>query len=421
MLVVDHPDRARGLAPASFDVAVIAGALERTEWDRWLLQQVRRALKPGAPLLLAVPNLWSLTSPADILDLAGRSIRELSRRMTASSRPGTSPPARRFRGRRYRSNGLRAMLERLGYDVESIEGARFGATWTVHARANARGILGGTVPLGPCAEQSAAFERDHADYLRTRDRWLVRNPSAAPDSVETLDPAAYAGSDVLALAPHPDDEVIGCGGTLLALARAGARVHCVQATDGSDGWALRELPDTARRTIRMDEARAVAAAAGFASFECWDADNRAFRADDAWASRLADLLVRLRPCLVFTPFLADAHADHFTVNAVLAEAIPRAGDAVASTRVLGYEVWSLVPPSVVCDVTAERERQEALLWIYESGMKVDDFVELCERRNYWRSCTLLGRPGYAEAFHSVDARAYPALVRAYQASPTASV
>jgi hypothetical protein len=40
---------------------------------------------------------------------------------------------------------------------------------------------------------------------------------------------------------------------------------CVQATDGSDGWALRALPEAERKEVRLAEARAVAQAAGSAS------------------------------------------------------------------------------------------------------------------------------------------------------------
>src|SRR6185503_16153016 len=58
--------------PGTFEAAVVIDALERFEWDRWLLQQVRRALVPGAPLLLEARNLWSLASPLDALGLAGR-------------------------------------------------------------------------------------------------------------------------------------------------------------------------------------------------------------------------------------------------------------------------------------------------------------------------------------------------------------
>jgi len=407
----------------SFAAAALVDALERTEWDRWLLQQVRRALVPGAPVAVIAPNVWSLASPRDALELAGRIGREVGTRAGRGLAPAGAPiPPRPFRGRKYRGGPLRAMLERVGLEVERWDGGRLGHDWRIVARVGSRGVLGGSAPLAPCAEHGSEFEREHAGFMRARDAWAARHPEAVPPSAERLDPAAFEGANVVVLAPHPDDDVIGSGGTLLRLVRAGARVTCVQATDGSDGWALRDRPDAERRAIRLGEARAVARAAGFAEIDCWEADNRAFARTDALVERLAALLTRLAPRLIFTPFLTDVHADHLTLNAILADAIPRAGAALVDCRVLGYEVWSLAPAGVVCDVAEVREEYEALLWTYESGMKVDDFVEMCERRNYYNACRLLGAPGYAEAFHSCAAAAYPALARdAYQTRPTASV
>jgi LmbE family N-acetylglucosaminyl deacetylase len=42
-----------------------------------------------------------------------------------------------------------------------------------------------------------------------------------------------AGQTILVFAPHPDDEVIACGGTILKRVDAGCRVHICFATDGS--------------------------------------------------------------------------------------------------------------------------------------------------------------------------------------------
>jgi hypothetical protein len=50
---------------------------------------------------------------------------------------------------------------------------------------------------------------------------------------------------VLALAPHPDDAEIYCGGTLAKLAAEGATVHIVVATDGSKGSFIEESGDLA--------------------------------------------------------------------------------------------------------------------------------------------------------------------------------
>jgi LmbE family N-acetylglucosaminyl deacetylase len=284
-------------------------------------------------------------------------------------------------------------------------------------------VLGGLVPLGSCAEHIPAFEQENAGAVAAREDWIRANPRHAPTGPpEPLDPKAYAGATVMVLSPHPDDEIIGCGGTILKLARAGCRIVCVQATDGSDGWALRNLPEAERREVRLTEARAVAQAAGIRETDYWREDNRAFRASEAMVVRLAELFTRFEPRLIFTPFLNDPHRDHRTLNAIAAGALVAAGDAIDHARVLGYEVWTLAPAAVVCDVTDVREEQEALLRMYENAMKVDDFLDLCERRNYYNACRLLGRAGFAEVFHACSVADYPTLVtQAYQRSPTASV
>lgn len=426
---VAPPATPLGVEAASYDAAILVDALEHMEWDRWLLQQVRRALVSDAPLLLQARNLWSLATPWDAISLAGRIGGVFARQATLRLAPPASDaplPNRPFRGRKYRGRPLCAMLERLGFEVESCTGGGTSAVWHIRARARDRGVLGGSVPLTPCAEHMAAFEQENAEFVEKRQAWVSAHPRQAPGAVEVLDPHAYAGATAIVLAPHPDDEVIGCGGTILRLARAGCRVVCVQATDGSDGWALRDLPDAKRREVRLVESRAVATLAGIKETDFWREDNRAFRASDAMISRLAGLFRRLEPRLVFTPFLTDSHRDHLTLNAIAAGAMLASGDALDGARVLGYEVWALAPASVVCDVTEVREEQEDLLRLYENAMRVDDFVDLCERRNYYNACRYLGRSGYAEVFHACSIADYPALVtqayqETYQRSPTASV
>lgn len=306
------------------------------------------------------------------------------------------------------------MLERIGFEIESCAGGGAGRTWRIVASARER--------EQDCDTLVAEFERENAAFLEARSAWLRAHPAQAPARTESLDPARYAGKTALVLSPHPDDEIVGPGGTLLRLTDAGCRVVIVQATDGSDGWSVRALPEEEKRTVRLDEAKNVAMAAGFRDVDWWRESNRAFRASDAMIARLAALVKKHEPALVFTPFLADAHRDHRTLNAILAGAILASGDALANARILGYEVWSLAPPSIACDVTDVRERQESLLRTYELAMRVDDFIDLCGRRNAYHACTLFHRKGSYEVFHAADPAEYPDLVaHAYQRSPTASV
>ena len=411
------------------DAALVAGGIESVEWDRWVLQQVRERLRPGSPLVLVVPNLGSLASVGDAWWLAGRVLHEavakLRRRLGAGPVVDSAP----FGGRRYTAARVRTVLDRAGFELASLEphgaglvspavalglrqAARFSRHWVARGRSRPADPLGGRVPLPSGEEHVRTFERDQARFVEGRDAWAARHPEAVAGEVRELDPRAYAGSCVLVFAPHPDDEIIGCGGTMLRLIDAGARVVSVQATDGSDSAALRDAPEEVRRAVRIEEARAVAAAAGIQETVFWRADNRAFRMTDALVGQAAELLVKHRPRLVFTTFLTDLHPDHLTLNRILARAIERAGTAIDESLVLGYEVWSLASPSLLCDVTEVRARQEELLWRYATAMKVDDFVDLCERRNRYNAVRLLGRAAYAEVFHTTPARAYPALVDA---------
>lgn len=398
-------------APSAFDAAVVVGILEEYEWDRWVLQQVASALRIGGLLVLRVPNFWGLATPQDASWVGRRVAAELARRL---GRIGGRAPAggdSPFEGRRYRASQLRALLKRLGYDQGELVSERSGREWLVTAKKSGRGVAGGAVPLADCASHCTQYEQANARTLQIRDQWARVHARFVSEGLAELDPAEWRGRAVLALSPHPDDEIVGAGGTLLRLVRAGARVTLIQATDGSDSWALRRAPNDVRRTVRMAEARAVAQAAGIERLIEWREDNRSFQRTDALVERLAGLLRELAPALVFTPFLTDAHGDHRTLNRILADALERYPESVAATRVLGYEVWGSAAPALFCDVTEVREEQEALLFQYPTGMKVDDFVELCEHRNYYNACKLLGRAGYAEVFHAAPATDYPGLVR----------
>src|SRR5262249_12397475 len=107
------------LPPASVDLVLVTGALERTPWDRWTLQLAHRAMRDGARLILVAPNFLGLATPGAVGFLAARLAREgrLRRR-----RPrGLPPPRARSRGRRYRRADLRAMPDALGFAARACE------------------------------------------------------------------------------------------------------------------------------------------------------------------------------------------------------------------------------------------------------------------------------------------------------------
>src|SRR3954464_9289178 len=75
-----------------------------------------------------------------------------------------------------------------------------------------------------------------------------------------FEPQDLRGERLLVLAPHPDDEVIGCGGLVAQHLREQRAVRVVVATDGAEAEAV---PDrNAYRELREEESRAALALLG---------------------------------------------------------------------------------------------------------------------------------------------------------------
>jgi N-acetylglucosamine malate deacetylase 1 len=186
-------------------------------------------------------------------------------------------------------------------------------------------------------------------------------------------------SRVLVLAAHPDDEVLGMGGTIALHATVrGDEVRIVCVTDGSST----QYPgDTALRERKNDEARRAARELGVEDYLHLDLpDMRLDTIPHVEVNRVVEEHVRdFRPELVYTPH-PDVNQDHralFDSVAVATRPIP----AQPVLRVLTYAPTSSTEwtpaarnwfvPNWFVDVTETIERKLAAFACYET-----------ERRDY---------------------------------------
>lgn len=161
----------------------------------------------------------------------------------------------------------------------------------------------------------------------------------AMHSVLAREPAgAFLRARTLVFAPHQDDEVLGCGGTLLRKIEAGAAVQIAFMTDGSASH--RGLVGPAElAALRREEALAAARALGVPSDRVTFLD---FPDDDLGRHRGRAVAAAQRvigsfgPQDVMVPHARDRLPDHVATYDVVTEALRSLGLRV---RLLEYPVW----------------------------------------------------------------------------------
>ena len=238
------------------------------------------------------------------------------------------------------------------------------------------------------------FRRLHASHLAGRFRDLrawSRYVAVRPEPV----PQARAA---LVIAPHPDDESIGCGGTVALMTAAGASVAVVYTTNGARGTADRSVATAeAARALaarRAEEARAACALLGVRDVLFLEGEDSQLHHRADLADRLRGLLERNRYDTVFMPWPYDGHVDHRSSFEFGRRALRRTTPPPA---VWLYEVWSPLVPNAAVDVSPALDVKRRAIACHVSQLEAIDYVELGMALSRYRSGL---RPGAAgvEAF-----------------------
>jgi len=149
---------------------------------------------------------------------------------------------------------------------------------------------------------------------------------------------AMSRASCLVVAPHPDDETLGCGVSIMRKRETGTQVTVVIVSDGAAAEPA-YLPAAELVALRKDEARRAGSRLGLrpADIRFLDVpDTKVGEHVEEVADRLADLIRELEPEQLLIPTSCEGHPDHDATNAAAIEAVKRAG---FGGQVLEYGVW----------------------------------------------------------------------------------
>jgi LmbE family N-acetylglucosaminyl deacetylase len=203
---------------------------------------------------------------------------------------------------------------------------------------------------------------------------------------------------VLVIAPHPDDESIGCGGTLCKHTANGDHVVAVFLTSGELG--LKHLSSAEAWKIREQEARTATRILGLA-------ETHFLRGPD-WtlADHISKIAADLRPImkgelpdLVYLPHPREWHPDHKAALPIVREALD--GTKLPTPILRAYEVWTPNPEyDQVENITSVMPRKMRAIRAHRSQLKDLAYDRAAHGLNEYRGA-LSGRCRFAEVFQAL--------------------
>jgi len=212
---------------------------------------------------------------------------------------------------------------------------------------------------------------------------------------------------ILAIAVHPDDESLGCGGTLLKHKAAGDAIYWLIVTSMKEEYGFEKGVIEARRK----EIEKVSSLYGFDGV--YDLDFSTMQLDTIPYSRLigsiSDVFREVEPNIVYLPFKSDVHTDH-QIAFKAAYSCTKTFRCPSIKKIVMMETLSeteFVPstkedgfiPNMFVDITDFIERKIEVMNIYKSETSPHPFPR--SERNIRALATFRGATAgceYAESF-----------------------
>ncbi|GAC1385592.1 MAG: bacillithiol biosynthesis deacetylase BshB1 [Ginsengibacter sp.] len=208
--------------------------------------------------------------------------------------------------------------------------------------------------------------------------------------------------NILVISPHPDDEAIGCGGTICRHVEEGDVVEVIFLTSGEQGGHGRTVEDT--RKSREEEAMQAAIILQTSKTEFWREPDGKFKATENNLNRLIKRIETVRPNIIYVPHQQEDHPDHKEAAMLVTKAVNRIKDTIIKPIVWMYEVWTPIQKiENIVDITLYVETKRKAILAHKSQCEVMSFDEAILGLNRYRGEMFSWPEGdFAEVFVQME-------------------
>ncbi|MDR3124890.1 MAG: PIG-L family deacetylase [Endomicrobium sp.] len=197
---------------------------------------------------------------------------------------------------------------------------------------------------------------------------------------------------VLAIAPHQDDEAVGCAGTLIKHVKSGKHLEIVFCTNDSQE--------------RMEESKKAVEIIGSKKNHYMYFPARNLSGNKDFKESLGTILNSVKPEAVFMPFFFDKHNDHIAVSWAISKLARKMN---LNFMVYAYSVWSPLNPNCLFDISKEWGIKKQAIECYKTQLVTRDYIKIAQGLNqYWGEIKERGMM-YAEVFLKMTVQEYISL------------
>lgn len=206
------------------------------------------------------------------------------------------------------------------------------------------------------------------------------------------------------IAPHPDDESIGCGGTICLHRESGDRVQVVFLTSGERG--VDGVSNAAATSIREAEAERAGEVLRLDGMDFLRLpDLRLSDHIDLGAQLVHKILQSQLPSLIYLPHPDEAHPDHQAALPIVRAALAQFSGQRRTAELVFYEVWSPMTRYGWAEDISHFIRQKLrAVRCYKSQLQSFRYDRAVRGLNQYRGSLAAGSH-YAEVFRSAPAEA----------------